>query len=261
MGLWQQQLSVADTNRAMQHGKNVRGSACTRGQDARVPCCLCTLSQEWEGIATELANAGSDAEVAQRIQGLLDGADHAGGTVLLGRDTRPSGPELLAAAKAGVEAAGGVVVDLGQVTTPQLHFMVVEYNTRPTPATRPQSPPSLDIYFSTLLDAFEQLVSSSSSGSSQPAAPYTLHVDCACGIGATHLQTAANKLAAGKSGLRFALLNTPGPPGSLNHCCGADYVQKEQVAPAAFQDLPTSARCASLHWLHTHTHTHMYAHH
>ena len=44
--------------------------------------------------------------------------------VFLARDTRPTGPALAAAAKAGAEAIGASVTDLGLMTTPQLHYRV-----------------------------------------------------------------------------------------------------------------------------------------
>lgn len=52
----------------------------------------------------------------------------------------------------------------------------------PSPQTStPPSPPSLDLYFSTLLDAFAELVAS---WGPPPQAPVLLHVDCANGVGA-----------------------------------------------------------------------------
>jgi len=33
------------------------------------------------------------------------------------------------------------------------------------------------------------------------------------------------------------------PGGRLNHLCGADFVQKERLAPVGFSSLPTSTRC------------------
>ncbi|HJO15373.1 MAG TPA: hypothetical protein QF800_00640, partial [Phycisphaerales bacterium] len=45
-------------------------------------------------------------------------------TVCLGRDTRPSGPELAAAAAAGLAAVGCRVIDLGVVATPTVGVMI-----------------------------------------------------------------------------------------------------------------------------------------
>ncbi len=70
--------------------------------------------------------------------------------VLLACDSRPSSPALLAAAAAGVEALGGVAVDCGLLTTPQLHWQLRRLNHG--------LPWSLDDYFTTLAGAYQQLV-------------------------------------------------------------------------------------------------------
>ena len=70
--------------------------------------------------------------------------------VLLACDTRPSSPALLAAAAAGVRALGGVAVDCGRLTTPQLHWQLRRLNQG--------LPWALQDYFSTLAGAYEQLV-------------------------------------------------------------------------------------------------------
>jgi len=49
-------------------------------------------------------------------------------TVCLGRDTRPSGETLLAAAAAGLATVGARVVDLGVVATPTVGVMVAEHD-------------------------------------------------------------------------------------------------------------------------------------
>lgn len=68
------------------------------------------------------------AEVARRYAAcwgaqLVSDADSIP-TVCLGRDSRPSGPELAAAAAAGLVAAGCAVIDLGIVATPTVGVMI-----------------------------------------------------------------------------------------------------------------------------------------
>ena len=48
-----------------------------------------------------------------------------GGVVMIGHDTRPSSPELAAAAAAGVRCLGMEPQMCGLLTTPQLHWMVM----------------------------------------------------------------------------------------------------------------------------------------
>ena len=46
----------------------------------------------------------------------------------LGRDTRPSSPRFAELFTKGVASIGGKVRDFGEVTTPQLHYMVRSTN-------------------------------------------------------------------------------------------------------------------------------------
>ena len=121
----------------------------------------------------------------------------------------------------------------GQVTTPQLHFMVHARNTRPG---RPTPPTSLPLYFDTLLSAFECLVE----GLPPPPDGGILHVDCANGVGAAQLAAAVERLRS--AGLTLKLHNTGGGDGRLNHGCGADFVQKERTAPTGFEGVEAGAR-------------------
>ena len=49
---------------------------------------------------------------------------HPNGLVLVGRDTRPSGPELASALAGAIEAHGGTVIDIGIIPTPGLASLV-----------------------------------------------------------------------------------------------------------------------------------------
>lgn len=221
--------------------------------------CRAPPQQAWEPLATELACASSDDEVSRLMARLLEQSE--GGAppgsppqlaVFVGYDTRPSAGELVSAAKAGVQAMGLHVLDLGQVSTPQLHFQVASLNNgalkwspppAPTaPGEEPQGatsapephtssltdPMSLDLYFDTMLAAFEQLLPSPppSSAAGAPGSDTatatttssldTLYVDCANGVGAQQLARAAERLA--KSGLKLVLINEGKPGhGGLNH--------------------------------------------
>lgn len=212
------------------------------------------LPQEWEPLATRLAQAVSDAEVADCIAAILrDASDDpahaaqqgattcgAGPLVIVGYDTRDSAARLLKAAQAGVQALGVACDAAGLVTTPQLHWVVHAHNTLPN---HPPAAACLPLYLDTLLGAFEQLVQELPPSQTQHGAPQLMHVDCANGVGATLLASASERLA--KSGLTLVLHNTG--DGQLNHGCGADFVQKERVAPSGgMHALTPGARCASI---------------
>ncbi|RLT59043.1 MAG: phosphoglucosamine mutase, partial [Candidatus Aquidulcis sp.] len=49
---------------------------------------------------------------------------HPAGLVLIGRDTRPSGPALASALAGAIEAHGGTVIDVGIIPTPGLASLV-----------------------------------------------------------------------------------------------------------------------------------------
>uniref|UniRef100_A0A7S3R0L6 Phosphoacetylglucosamine mutase n=1 Tax=Dunaliella tertiolecta TaxID=3047 RepID=A0A7S3R0L6_DUNTE len=235
------------------------------------------LPQAWEPLATELAGCSSDDEVARLIISLLQSEsnlaspanparDTALGSlaVLVGCDTRPSSPVLTQAACEGIQAMGVRAVQLGQVTTPQLHFQVAALNAGHLSLPPEQqlqaagqgasrSAISLDLYFGTLLPAFEELCQGPKGAPSTQAPPsptFPLYVDCANGVGAQHLACVAATLASATTGLHLHLLNRGGTPqeggGQLNHLCGADFVQKECKAPSGFSSLPVSARCCSI---------------
>jgi phosphoacetylglucosamine mutase len=106
--------------------------------------------------------------------------------------------------------------------------------------------PSLDSYFDTLLGGFAELLDSCRPAPSPAAHPVVqLYVDCANGVGAAQLAVAAARLQASEGGLQLHLVNQGGDAGThcgLNHHCGADYVQKEQVAPHGFHTLPAASR-------------------
>jgi phosphoacetylglucosamine mutase len=174
------------------------------------------LDPAWEIYADTLAQASTDGDVAAILTSLAEKhAPHGhAGRVLIGRDTRDSGPRLTAACRAGIEAAGAKAIDIGVVTTPELHFSVQTSNKYGTHEEL--------AYFTTLVESFRTL----SLGTPVPAEP--LHVDCANGVGALKLQEIMAPLA--QLGLHLQLYNTGA--GQLNHLCGADYVQKEQSFPS-----------------------------
>jgi phosphoacetylglucosamine mutase len=198
------------------------------------------LCPEWEASATQLAQAPTAREAAALVQRLVGGAAGAaaagGAAVVVGRDSRPSGDQLLAAAAAGVAALGVRLVDAGEVTTPQLHFYVMQLNAG-LAATE-------EAYLEQLAGAFEELMMGAEQQQEQhPQQQQEVLVDCANGVGAAKLQRLAARLA-GRGLLRAALRNTGG--GRLNHRVGADFVQKEQAPPEGLGAAAPGQPCASL---------------
>lgn len=67
-----------------------------------------------------------------------------------------------------------------------------------------------------------------------------LLVDCANGIGAEKLEYLGKCPGAKPQGYLFETRNTG--DGTLNHLCGADYVQKEKGFPIGFEEIEEGER-------------------
>jgi phosphomannomutase len=64
-----------------------------------------------------------DGEIARRLgAAFVRVVSAAGGSIVIGRDMRPSSPELVAAFAAGANAQGAEVIDIGLASTDQLYF-------------------------------------------------------------------------------------------------------------------------------------------
>lgn len=198
------------------------------------------LSQHWEPFADALANAPSPQhllhliiEFVEKESIPLEGVRPA--QILLGRDTRPSGESLLEAAKQGINSIlGAVAIDMGIVTTPQLHWMVRARN-------KGVKASELD-YFEQLSSSFRCLMDLVPSGSTFNEVDNKLVVDGANGVGGEKLEVLKKML----DGLAIEVRNSGKDGGVLNEGVGADYVQKEKVVPRGFSSQDVGIRCASL---------------
>ena len=221
-----------------------------------VDCTGGMLPTTWEADAEALANAPDAEAMRAVVQKLLAtdepaenlhppppaglAADPPAPHVFLARDTRPTGPELAAAARAGAAAAGAAVTDLGLSTTPQGHFAVYAAY-RGWPRTEAD-------YYARLARGYATLTRSESH---EKMDEDCIFVDCANGVGASKFARLVDATRAAGAPLRVALRNDATHetrPGSLNQDVGADYVQKERRFPAhgGFDELPTGTKCVSV---------------
>jgi phosphoacetylglucosamine mutase len=191
------------------------------------------LLQSYEPIADQLTSIEDDKQLAQAVVELMQrerivpGGGDSAPLVLIAHDTRPSGPELAAAAAAGVSCIGGEARMLGLLTTPQLHWTVMR--------TNQGLPASESSYCSELSAAFLKLA-----GKASP--PHVLFVDCANGVGGSKFAALAESL--GQAGLLLRLRNTG--DGVLNAECGSDFVQNRRILPNNFDELPPNSRCCAV---------------
>ncbi|GKU95699.1 hypothetical protein SLEP1_g9028 [Rubroshorea leprosula] len=198
------------------------------------------LSQDWEPFADQLANAPTSeilvsliTEFVEKENILLGGEQSA--QILLGRDTRPSGENLLEAAKQGIKSVlGATALDMGVLTTPQLHWMVHARN-KGMKATESD-------YFEQLSSSFRCLVDLISNGTKINPTDNKVVVDGANGVGGEKLEILKSML----NGLAIEVRNSGKGGGVLNEGVGADFVQKEKVFPHEFGFKDVGIRCASL---------------
>ena len=119
---------------------------------------------------------------------------------------------LVQACVRGIEAAGGVCQDIGVVTTPQLHYMVVATNTKGG-----YGEPSIDGYYSKISSAFKKFMNLA--GQTKVYTPKLLF-DGANGVGAVAMEGFQHHLA---DVLDVEIVRKG--EGELNFQCGADFVK------------------------------------
>lgn len=110
------------------------------------------LQASWETDATTLANV-NDQDLKPTLRKICKDKEidlSRSATVIVGRDTRTSSSDLLNAVIAGIKALESSLIDLGEVTTPQLHYIVVCKNTYGA-----YGDPILPAYYSKLATAFK----------------------------------------------------------------------------------------------------------
>ena len=181
------------------------------------------LSQEWESKAEKVACC-PESKLLSILAEVAEG-EVASASVVVGRDTRAHSRALSQRVKAGAEALGARVDDVGVVTTPQLHHCVRAAN-----GFSPVVKGPLCGYADALVDAFESLLRTAPHKTGRSDS--TVVVDCAGGVGAFGVHQLKRRLEerglASVLSLRAANGVREAP---LNDCCGAEHVQKQRLPP------------------------------
>lgn len=213
---------------------------------------------EFKRLLTEIASEGEgDAKSCCPLEAL------AGCRVFLGRDTRPSSSRLARLAKDTVERLGAFCYDFGTLTTPQLHFVVRLFNCREDHGSADSTPKHLQVrdleheyyqWYALRVVAFLRLwwnvpELSEEHSSAARFLPERLVVDGANGVGALKVGKFTSILS-NLLNVRLEIRNDgTWPRDVVNEKCGADYIQKETVAPCRFGPLvydPGYLRCCSM---------------
>ena len=117
------------------------------------------LEASWEGHATNLANAATTDALIEALDTLISNLRidlSKPARVVYARDTRPSGPALVASLEDGFKAMGAEARDAGVTTTPVLHYLVKAINTKGTKESYGDD--SEEGYLEKLSTAFKKLV-------------------------------------------------------------------------------------------------------
>lgn len=187
------------------------------------------LDAEWEPVITNFVNQSiNPLDTLAPLFDMHGVFPLQSAKVVVGRDTRESSPVLADLFIKGVEATGSKAVNIGQVTTPQLHCAVVDTNAHGSC--------NLEDYFNKLSKALGRLLGTNGA---QPVLTNQIVVDCANGIGASAMSRVRHLLP------NCTLVNLPGQ-GALNDKCGADYVQKNRIMPNVYGTRPHVEEWASL---------------
>jgi phosphoacetylglucosamine mutase len=148
------------------------------------------LDERWEAHAATLANASSDEDLVAKYEGLITELKintSVQANVIFAKDTRESGPALVAALTDALNAVGANFTDYGLLTTPQLHYLVRCINTQNLPDTKPYGEPTEEGYYTKIGAAYRKLMQGKPRHGQ-------VTVDCANGVGAPKLKALAEAI-------------------------------------------------------------------
>ncbi|ORX82386.1 Phosphoacetylglucosamine mutase [Anaeromyces robustus] len=194
------------------------------------------LKQSWEGYATELANAETEDAMLDSLKKVIAEENipmDVNSSVVVARDTRPSGDLLVKALLDGLNVMKADIKNYDMLTTPQLHYMVRCINTKGTPDAYGE--PTTDGYYNKLYAAFKKFVVGKPKLSQ-------LHVDCANGVGAPKLKELIKVMG---NDIDIKVENDQiTTKGKLNYKCGADFVKLYQLQPEGMELKPGYRACS-----------------
>lgn len=120
------------------------------------------LEASWETHATNLANAPTTDALIETVETLVKNLKidlSKPARVVYARDTRPSGPALVASLEDGFKALDAETRNAGVTTTPVLHYLVRAINTKGTKEAYGED--TEEGYLAKLSSSFKKLVVSS----------------------------------------------------------------------------------------------------
>ncbi|KAI5970872.1 PCM1 [Candida margitis] len=193
------------------------------------------LETKWETFACQLANS-SEPDLIKTIEGLAKGLDidlNSTSSVVIARDSRESSPALNKATIDGFKSVPNTkYVDLGLLTTPELHYITRTFNESSFGERNEEG------YYKKLADSFRQIFDLSNRNRNGNE-KIDITIDAANGVGAPKIDALLKKYLSDK--VSFEIVNGDyETPSLLNYDCGADFVKTNQKLPKNVQ--PVSNR-------------------
>ncbi len=165
---------------------------------ALITCLTLASQQSWEGFATTLANTPNEKLgkayedlVNETLVDQISQLQDRQAKVVFARDTRASGPYLVTALKAALDAVKVEYTDYGILTTPQLHYIVRCIYTINLPTAFGE--PTEKGYYEKMANAFKTIMHGRTIQGS-------VTVDCANGVGGPKLRELIKYLPPAKEG-------------------------------------------------------------
>lgn len=156
--------------------------------------------------------------------------------VVFARDTRASGPHLIKALKASLDALNVEYIDYGILTTPMLHHMVRCHNTKNSP--RPFGEASEEGYYKKMANAFNKAMYGRKIKGH-------VTVDCANGVGGPKLHELVKYLPDGShGGIDIKIVNDDViKPEALNYEVSIFWIcRNELLIRSLFSVVPTMSK-------------------
>ncbi|XP_073969742.1 phosphoglucomutase 3-like protein nst isoform X2 [Rhodnius prolixus] len=199
------------------------------------------LEQEWEPLATKIANANDDSlqEELSKVAMFARIDVNRPATVFIGRDTRPSSLRLCEAAINGVSAYGGHPVNYGVLSTPMLHYFVYAHNStiggNGGSGNCASESQMREAYYNKLANSFKELQKRKER--SDKYLPQ-IEFDGANGVGALVMKELLPYLG-DTIKINFHNCDTSDTT-KLNNLCGADYVNSHKMPAEGVKCSPFS---------------------
>eukprot|EP00835_Amoeboradix_gromovi_P005118 NODE_452_length_8270_cov_0.487823.p3 type:complete len:383 gc:universal NODE_452_length_8270_cov_0.487823:2135-987(-) len=180
------------------------------------------LETKWEQYATEMVNLDMSETITKIVKAENISISNRP-TVIVGRDTRDSGTRLMNHIHNALKHANANIYDMNLVTTPQLHWATLYYNTHGTVENVEKK------YYDVICNNFHLLTHDLNSKH------VAVNVDGSNGIGAPKLALLLHLMQHYIPNYSIYQFNSDGV---LNLNCGADFVKTKVLPPSNIKDTP-----------------------